>query len=70
MLFVRSQLKMNIEDQQMNLADQIENLFQLEIQLSLDLKSLRKLIKEQRRLRGALEMARQGHTLLVRFQMH
>ena len=62
---------MNIEDQEMmNLADQIENLFQLEIQLSLDLKSIRQLIKEQRRLRGALEMARQGHTMFVSFQMH
>jgi hypothetical protein len=62
---------MNIEDQEMmNLADQIENLFQLEIQLQFDIKSLRQLIKEQRRLRGALEMARQSHTLLVSFQMH
>jgi len=61
---------MNIEDQEMNLADQIENMFQLEIQLSSDLRSMRKLLKEQRRLRGALEMARQGHTMFVSFQMH
>jgi hypothetical protein len=61
---------MNIEDQQMmNLADEIENLFQLEIQLSSELRSMRKLLKEQRRLRGALEMARQGHTMFVSFQM-
>ena len=61
---------MNIEDQEMNICRQLENLFELEIQLSSELRWMRKLLKEQRRLRGALEMARQGHTMFVSFQMH
>ena len=54
----------------MNIEDQLENLFQLEIQLSSDLKSMQKLIKEQRRLMGGLEMAQRSRTLLVSFQMY
>jgi len=54
----------------MNPQQRLENLFDVEFNLKVELKLMRRLIREQRTTMTSLIRAQQSNLLLVSFQMH